>query len=110
MEALGYLPARYTLFFMLYGGAAVAAVIICLYLLLRRGNAFVADVTPPVRLRRWAAAFFAAAALSHILWFLLYVYSWDAHSVSYLMVCLFDCMTLLTTIFGTLRYGPLQQQ
>ena len=38
----------------------------CVYLLFRRGNAFAADVTPPLRLRRWAAAFLAVIALGHV--------------------------------------------
>ena len=53
-------------FLMLYVAAAVMSVIACCYLLFRRGNAFSAEVTSPVRLRRWTAAFFASAALSHV--------------------------------------------
>ena len=40
-------------FLMLYEGVAVMSVIACCYLLFRRGNAFSAEVTSPVRLRRW---------------------------------------------------------
>ncbi|MBQ9362279.1 MAG: hypothetical protein IJT97_02540 [Bacteroidaceae bacterium] len=54
------------LFFMFY--AAVAMMASC-YLLLRQGNAFAADITSPVRLRRWTAAFFACIALGHV-WYL----------------------------------------
>ena len=50
---------------MFYGGVAVAALIACCYLLFRRGNAFAADITPPLRLRHWAAAFFGVAAMGH---------------------------------------------
>ena len=39
------------------------------YLLFRQGNAFARDVTPPLRLRRWAAAFFAFLALNHV-WYM----------------------------------------
>ena len=39
------------------------------YLLFRRGNAFAPDITPPVRLRRWTAVYFAASALCH-LWYM----------------------------------------
>ena len=35
------------------------------YLQFRRGNAFAPDITSPVRLRRWVAAFFASIALNH---------------------------------------------
>ena len=57
---------EWILYIMLYGGAAVAALIACIYLVLRRGNAFAPGVTPPVRLRRWTAAFFAVSFLGHI--------------------------------------------
>jgi len=53
-------------FIMLYAGVAVTALIACCYLLFRRGNAFAADITPPLRLRRWAAAFFGVASLGHV--------------------------------------------
>ena len=55
--------------FILYGAGAMTALMACLYLLLRRSNAFVPDVTPPVRLRRWTAAFFAVLSLGHV-WYL----------------------------------------
>ena len=42
------------IFGMLYAVVAVLAALGCVYLLFRRGNAFAADVTPPLRLRRWA--------------------------------------------------------
>ena len=54
---------------MLYAVVAVLAALGCVYLLFRRGNAFAADVTPPLRLRRWAAAFLAVIALGHV-WYL----------------------------------------
>ena len=38
------------------------------YLLFRRGNA-IADVTPPVRLRRWTGLFFASTVLNHV-WYM----------------------------------------
>ena len=57
------------LFYMLYAAVAMADIIASCYLLLRRGNAFAPDNTPPLRLRRWTAAFFASMALGH-LWYL----------------------------------------
>ena len=96
------IPTELILFSILYGGAAVAAVIACIYLCLRKGNAFAADVTPPVSLRRWAAAFFAVAFLGHVWWYLFAIYSSDIHSVSCLVVAVIDSMSLLTTIVGTL--------
>ena len=44
------------LFYMLYAAVTMTAIIACCYLLLRRGNAFAPDNTPPLRLRRWTAA------------------------------------------------------
>ena len=54
------------IFVMLYAVVTVLAALGCVYLLFRRGNAFAADVTPPLRLRRWAAAFLAVIALGHV--------------------------------------------
>ena len=56
-------------FYMLYAAVAMATIIASCYLLLRRGNAFAPNNTPPVRLRRWTAALFASMALGH-LWYL----------------------------------------
>jgi len=56
-------------FLMLYVGVTVISMIACCYLLFRRGNAFAANVTSPVRLRRWAAALFGSLALAHV-WYL----------------------------------------
>ena len=90
------------LFFILYGITGVVPLLAAIYLLLRRGNAFAPDVTPPLRLRRWAAAFFAVSALGHVWWYLFYIFSCDLHSVAYVAVVIFDCVTLLITIAGTL--------
>ena len=62
------------LFLMLYGGAALLAVVACLYLLFSRGNVMSSKVTPPVSLRRWAAAFMASVAASHVWWVVLGIY------------------------------------
>jgi len=56
---------------MLYSGAALYALIACIYILLRRSNAFSDSIDPPANLRRWAAAFLASIVLSHIWWPLL---------------------------------------
>ena len=96
------IPLRLTLFFILYGGTAAVPIVLCLYLLLRKGNAIAADTTPPMPLRRWAAALFGVLALSHVWWLLLYVFSNDIHTKGYVMACIFDCVGMLTTIAGTL--------
>jgi AraC-like DNA-binding protein len=87
---------------MFYGGTALMALIACIYLCLRRGNAFAADVTPPMQLRRWAAAFFALAFLSHVWWLLFYIYSNNYNSVACLVVAVIDYLGLLVSIAGTL--------
>ena len=58
-----------TLFGMLYAVVSALFLTACCYLLFRQGNAFARDVTPPVRLRRWTAAYFAATALCR-LWYM----------------------------------------
>ena len=58
-------------FIMLYGAAAFFALLACVYLLLRRGNAFIDDVGSSRVLRRWTAAFMAAVFASHVWWVLL---------------------------------------
>ena len=55
-------------FMMLYGGVALLAVGAALYLLFRRAHAIAPNIIPPKKLRRWTAAFFLAAAMSHV-WF-----------------------------------------
>lgn len=100
--SIDHISTELLLFFLLYGGTTVAALIACLYLLFCKGNAFVEGITPPERLRLWAAAFFAVVFLGHIWWLLFYLYSGDYNSVSCMVVCILDGMTLMTTIPGTL--------
>ena len=109
MYILGQTPIQSILFFILYGVTGVVPLLAALYLVLRRGNAFAPDITPPVRLRRWAAAFFVTVALGHVWWLFFYVYSRDFHSMDgvfrsagYMAVVVLDCVTLLTTLAGTL--------
>ena len=100
MDTLEQIPPQFTLFAMLYGGAAVVSIVLCLYLLLCRGNAIAPDITPPVRLRRWAAAFFGVAALGHIWWYFFSVLSGDISSWAYVVCVVLDCVSMLTVIFG----------
>ena len=83
-------------FFMLYASVAMLSLIACCYLLFRQGNAFAKEVTPPVRLRRWTAAFFAAIALCH-LWYLptYFLTSSDDKMLGSLIAGLLDCMTVI---------------
>ena len=57
------------IYIMLYGAAAMLSLMVSIYLLFRRSNAIAPEITPPVRLHRWAAAFFASIALGH-LWYM----------------------------------------
>ena len=84
------------LFCMFYGGVATMSLIASCYLLFRQSNAFAPDITSPVRLRRWTAAFFAAMALSH-LWYLpiIYVAASDDLRIAYLIGGLLDCITVI---------------
>lgn len=102
MEIFDYIPIQQILFFILYGVTGVVPLIAALYLLLRRGNAIAPGVTPPVRLRRWTASFFAVTTLAHVWWLLFYIYSGDLHSVAYLVIVMVDCMLLFVTFAGML--------
>ena len=86
-------------FINLYGGVIMLSVVAALYLLLRRGNAIAPEVTSPVPLRRWAAAFLIVCALSHVNW--LY-YVCHPSPVAYLIICGLDILLLFPTIAGIL--------
>ncbi|MCR5641727.1 MAG: AraC family transcriptional regulator [Prevotella sp.] len=90
-------------FMMFYGGAMVTAILACIYLLFRRSNAFFPDVTPPLRLRRWVAVFFATMALSHLWWFFLVKYNYigDFWTGIVIASCL-DCITITPSLFVVL--------
>lgn len=102
MEILGQTPVQSILFFTLYGISGVVPLLAALYLLLRPYNTFSAGIKPPVRLRRWTAAFFAFTALSHLWWLLFIIFSLDLESLCYQLIVLTDTMLLLTTIAGTM--------
>ena len=102
-----------TLYLLLHGAGTAVSVVLCLYLLLCRGKAIAPDITPPARLRRWAAALFGAMALAHVWWILFYTYSDDTRSVVYGLLVAIDCMVLPPVFVGTLltmlqdRHRPL---
>ena len=95
-------PAEWMLFFTLYGITGVVPLLAALYLLLRRANAIAPGVTPPLRLRRWTASFFAVTTLAHVWWILFYIYSSDLQSMSYLVLAMFDSVLLFVTFAGML--------
>ena len=90
------------LYLLLHGAGTAVAVVLFLYLLLCRGKAIAPDITPPARLRRWAAALFGVMALAHIWWILFYTYSDDTRSVIYGLLVAIDCMVLPFVFVGTL--------
>ena len=84
------------LFMLLYGAAAMLSLTACCYLLFRRANAIAPEVTPPLRLRRWTAAFFACMTLSHV-WYLpiAFLTSREGVLMGYLVGAVLDFMTLI---------------
>ncbi|MBQ8064560.1 MAG: hypothetical protein IJ200_02765 [Prevotella sp.] len=66
MDIIAQAPIQLILFFILYGVTGVVPLLAALYLWFYRGNAIAPGVTPPVRLRRWAASFFSVAVLGHV--------------------------------------------
>ena len=92
-----------TLFLMLYGAVAILALVSGLYLWLRRSNAIEPTVTPPKSLRRWTAAFFVMAAMSHVWWYVLGVY-WltDDRLVRNIVAVTLDHITLVPLVMALL--------
>jgi AraC-like DNA-binding protein len=84
-----------TLYIIFYTVVTSMALMASCYLLFRRANAIAPDITPPVRLRRWAAAFFAAFALNHV-WYMpiLFLTSSEDIRLCDLIGGLLDSMTI----------------
>ena len=84
------------IYYMVYGGVMVLSLVASCYMLFSRGNAFAIDITPPARLRRWAAAFLAALALCH-LWYMpmYFLSSSDDVMLGYLIAGLLDSLTII---------------
>jgi AraC-like DNA-binding protein len=84
-----------TLFIILYSVVTAMAAMASCYLLFRRANAIAPDITTPVRLRRWTAAFFAAFALNHV-WYMpiFFLSSSEDIRLCDLIGGLLDCMTV----------------
>ena len=82
-----------TIYIILYTVVTVMAAMASIYLLFRRGNSFVAEITPPRRLRRWTAAFLAVCAVGHLWYLPAAVLTSDADiMLSMLIGALLDCM------------------
>lgn len=105
---------------MLYSGAAATAFIASIYLLLRKGNAFADGITPPMRLRRWAAALFAGMFLGHVLiivvmvLIMIYGFSGDDIVLSYLTqvaeLIFFGLLLWRVETLPQLESNPIEQQ
>ncbi len=67
-----YNTSKAIFLFAIYGGAIMLALTASIYLLLRRSNAIAPAITPPLRLRRWTAVFFASIAAGLLWWLLIY--------------------------------------
>ena len=109
MDIIAQIPIQLILFFILYVVTGVVPLLAALYLWFYRGNAIAPGVTPPVRLRRWAASFFSVAVLGHVWWLVFYIYYGDAlsmdnliHSAGYWAIVILEYVTQLTTLAGTL--------
>ena len=102
MEILEQTSIQLILFFVFYGVTGVVPLLAALYLLLRPVNAIAPGVTPPVRLRRWTAAFFGVTTLAHVWWLLFYIYSGDLNSAAYLVLAILDFVLLFVTFAGML--------
>ena len=94
----GQISLDVILLFMLYGVGAAVAAGACLYLVLRRANAFAPEVTPPVRLRRWTAAFFAVLAIGHLWYLPAAVLTDEDITVCMLVGGLLDCVTVIPLV------------
>ena len=84
-----------TLYLMFYAGVTALNLMACCYLLFRRANAIAPDVTSPVRLRRWTAAFLGACTVGH-LWYvpLIYLTSTEDIMMLYFVCALLDFLTV----------------
>ena len=87
------------LFCMFYAAVAVLPLVAGFYLWFRRANAFAPQITSPVRLRRWMAAFFACLTLSHV-WYIpiLFQSSKEEALTTYLIGGLLDSLTVSTAL------------
>ena len=99
-----YLGLQDVFFIMLYGMAGFFALLACLYLLFRRGNAFVGEeVKSSLRIRRWTATLMAAMAASHVWWYVIGVYwladDWVVRTITVIML---DHATLVPLVMGVL--------
>ncbi len=98
-----YIELENVFFGISYTWTTLTAIIACCYLLLRRANCFVPEITSPLRLRRSTAAYFASLALAHVSWFILYFSPHaDNQFVGPILCELFDFTVVFLTTMATL--------
>ena len=92
-----------TILFALYGGTILLSLAASLYLLLRPNNAISSDITPPVRLRRWAAALLATIGISHMWWLFIYYGPLEVDIYNRTLLCTaLDAGIIMPTIMCTM--------
>ena len=84
-------------FILLYGGVLALELVAALYILFRKGNAFVSGIEPPVRLRRWTAFFLATLAIGHLYWM---YFALHPSAATYITACLLDVLFIIISVAG----------
>ena len=91
------------IYLMLYTSVMVFSLIASCYLLFRRANAIAPDVTSPVRLRRFTAAFLGSITLSYLLYLpLIYITSLEKIKMLYFVGAMFDFLTCFPFVIAIL--------
>ena len=91
------------LYIMLYAVVTALAILASCYLLFGRANVIAPDIKPPMRLRRWTAAFFASFALNH-LWYMPILFDISSEDVAMIDLTggLLDCLTIIPLVIVVL--------
>ena len=91
------------LYIMLYAVVTALAIMASCYLLFGRANVIAPDIKPPMRLRRWTAAFFASFALNH-LWYMPILFDISSEDVMMIDLTggLLDCLTVIPLVIVVL--------
>ena len=90
-------------FVVLFGGVTMLNLVSAIYLWFRKANAVAPEVTSPVRLRRWTAAFLLSTVFSHTWWLLGVCHPLTKNPIAgYAVLCFLDVITVFPTMMGTL--------
>ncbi len=91
------------LLFPLYGAMIMLSLAASIYLLFRPYNALSRAITPPVRLRCWAAALLASMGISHLWWLFIYYGFPESDLFNRILLCTaLDAGILLPVIMCTM--------